>query len=970
MPPPILAILLAAATAALADEATAPDYQERVAPILKKYCAGCHNDDDLEGEFSVDGYASIQRGTEHGPAFLPGDPRGSLMLRLMTGAARPAMPPKDEPKPTAEEIATIEAWIASGARGPDGAEPSRLALIVPEIPSRGAVRPIVAMDASRDGRWTAVARDTAVTLYEGVGESAIGGERPGRAIGEYPGKVTAVHFTPDGKRLVTASGVAGTGGVAAIWNVADGALIRSFEGHRDLLYDAELSPDGTRLATCGYDKVVEIRDAAAGTLLRTLEGHTGAVYDVAFSPDGRFLVSASADDTCKVWRVEDGLRMDTLPQPLKAESCCLFSPDGRSIVAAGADSNIRVWRFVSREKPEINPMVLARFAHEGAIVRLGFSPDGSTLVSLAEDRTIKAWRAGDYTEIQAWGDQPDVATALAFSADGSTFTVGRMDGSTATYALPASRSDVAVAAAPRPRPEAVAPQEAAPVFEAAEREPDDHPDRASPIQLPARVTGVITAAEGAGVDADLYRFPARAGEEWVFEVDAARSGSKLDSFLEVLDGQGRRVPRVVLQAVRDSYFTFRGKNGTEIADFRVFNWEEMAIDDYLYANGEVVKLWLFPRGPDSGFFVYPGRGDRWGFFDTTPLAHALNEPCYVVEPHPPGTKLLQNGLPVFTLHFENDDDARRELGKDSRLNFTAPADGEYLLKIRDVRGLQGPEFRYTLTARPRRPDFTVALEGANPTVSPGIGREFKVSAHRLDDFEGPIRVDFEGVPPGFQIASPLVIEAGQLDAFGVVFAEPGAAQPTEEASKGIKVTATARIGDREIVHEVGSLGAIKLGPAPKLKVAIVPDEAAAKPAADSPDAPAEFVVEAGRTIALKVVVERADFPGQVPFGNEGAGRNLPFGTFVDDLGLNGLLVLEGRADRTFFVTAHRGTPEQVRPFHLTTAAAGGVSSRPVRLRVVRPAAETVADAKARTRRTGEASETPSGPRDADRSKPD
>ena len=69
--------------------------------------------------------------------------------------------------------------------------------------------------------------------------------------------------------------------------------------------------------------------------------------------------------------------MDTLPQPLKDEYCCAFSPDGQSIVAAGADNNIRVWQFVSRDKPEINPMVIARFAHEGPIVRLAFTPDGS-----------------------------------------------------------------------------------------------------------------------------------------------------------------------------------------------------------------------------------------------------------------------------------------------------------------------------------------------------------------------------------------------------------------------------------------------------------------------------------------------------------------------------------------------------------------------------------------------------------------
>ncbi len=931
-------LIVAALLAGMADGGSPPDYQSQVAPVLKKYCAGCHNDEDREGKFSVESFASIQRGAEHGPALLPGDPKGSLMLRLMTGSGKRAMPPKGEPRPSSDEVALVEGWITAGAHGPSGEAPPRLALLVPKITSRAKVRPVAAMDASRDGRRMAIARETEVTLYEGTGEDVTRGTRPGRPIGTFPGKVTALHFTPEGKRLVAASGVAGLGGVASIWNVEDGTLIRAFEGHRDLLYDAELSPDGTRLATCGYDKSIEIRDAVSGQLLRTLEGHTGAVYDVAFSPDGRFLVSASADDTCKVWRVEDGMRMDTLPQPLKAELTCLFSPDGESIVAGGADNNIRVWRFVSKDKPGINPMVVARFAHEGAIVRLGFSPDGSKLISLAEDRTVKAWRTGDYTEIKVWTGQPDVASALAFSGDGSSFDVGRMDGSMETYPTPGAPID-------RPTPEVarsvpVATRDTSATSEITEQEPNDSPARATPISLPARLVGKI-AREGEGMsDVDFYRFHAKRGESWIFEVDAARSGSKLDSFLEVLDDKGRRVPRVVLQAVRDSYFTFRGKSGTESGDFRLFNWDEMSINDYLYANGEVVRLWLYPRGPDSGFFVYPGQGNRWGYFDTTPIAHALNEPCYVVQPHPPGTMLVENGLPVFHLSFENDDDARRELGKDSRLEFTAPSEGDFLLKIRDVRGQQGPDHRYTLTARARRPDFKVMLEAANPTVAPGTAREFKVSARRLDGFEGPIRVEFATVPPGFRIESPLIIEAGQLDAFGVVVADEGASPPSVDASKGMKVTARAHVEGLEVTHDVNSLGPLKLAATPKLKVAIAAAEGGAKPVKTPDCGPLEFEIEAGQTIMLKVVVEREGFKGQVPFGNEGAGRNLPFGTIVDNLGLNGLLVPDGQKEREFFVTADRSTPEQTRLFHLTTSASGGVSTRPVRLRITRPKAET------------------------------
>ena len=140
--------------------------------------------------------------------------------------------------------------------------------------------------------------------------------------------------------------------------------------------------------------------------------------------------------------------------------------------------------------------------------------------------------------------------------------------------------------------------------------------------------------------------------------------------LEVLDAAGNPIPRVVLQAVRPTYFTFRGHNSTSLSDFRLHGWQDMELNEYLYANGEVVKLWMYPRGPDSGFLVYPGvDGNRYTYFGTTAITHALNEPCYIVEPHPPGTKLIPNGLPQYTLYYENDDDGWRKLGADSRVTF-------------------------------------------------------------------------------------------------------------------------------------------------------------------------------------------------------------------------------------------------------------------------------------------------------------
>ena len=91
---------------------------------------------------------------------------------------------------------------------------------------------------------------------------------------------------------------------------------------------------------------------------------------------------------------------------------------------------------------------------------------------------------------------------------------------------------------------------------------------------------------------------------------------------------------------------------------------------------------------------------------------------------------------------------------------------------------------------------------------------------------------------------------------------------------------------------------------------------------------------------LKVKVERNGFKGPISFGNEGSGRNLPFGVIVDNIGLNGLLLLDNQDEREFFITADGNTREQTRQFHLTTAAGGGQSSRPVTLHVRRPQLHT------------------------------
>jgi len=910
------------ASEAKADDAATPDYVKDVAPILNKYCTACHSADEPEGKLSLESFVDLQKGGEHGASVVPGQATSSRMIRVLTGEAEPQMPPKDNEAPSDAEIATLIAWIDAGATGPEGVEPPRV-LVTPTLPAAKGAGAITAIAMSPQGTLLAVAQFGKVELR------AIGG--PVATINDLPGKVNAVHFSNDGSRLVTASGVTGLNGAASIWNVADGKLVREFKGHRDILYDAELSPDGKILATCSYDRQVILWNADNGEVLRTLEGHNDAIYDLAFSPDGTVLATASGDETAKLWLVANGERLDTLHQPQAEQYVVAFSPDGKYVLSGGADNRIRVWEFVSKKKREINPLVYARFAHEGAVVGLTFSSDGKTLISAAEDRTMKAWETDGYTETHLYERQSDEPTGLAIAPFENSLLVGRADGTLGRYDIVSGTSQ---AVASRDRVVTAVPMPAAAMGEANDVEPNDVPSEATAITAPVKIAGVIHATrEGQTTDADLYRFTAKAGEEWMIEVNAERQKSPLDSRVEVLDSEGRPIQRVLLQAVRDSYFTFRGKDSNTSDDYRVHNWQEMELNQFLYADGEVVKLWHYPRGPDSGFQVYPGQGTRFAYFDTTPMSHALQAPCYIVEPHAPGTELIPNGLPVFPLYFENDDESRRKFGSDSLLLFTAPSDGEYLVRITDARSFSGADYKYDLLVRPRMPSFNVSVGGANPTVNAGSGKEFSVSVDRVDGFEGEIRVDIEGVPPGFYVTTPIIIEEGQTQALGTINALPDAPQPTPENSKATKVTATAMIRGTEVSKDVNNLGEIKLAEKPKLLLKLLAaNDASAEP---TPDAPLELTVAPGETITARVKVERNGFDGSAGIGKADAGRNMPHGVYVDNIGLNGLLIVEGQNERTFFITASKTAEETTRTFHLRSDAEGNQTSWPVILHVRR-----------------------------------
>jgi len=105
------------------------NYLTDIKPLLRAKCFSCHGSLKQEGGLRLDAAGLIRKGGESGPAYVTGSAEKSLILDRITADDDTRMPPAgDGSRLTVEEIATLTAWIESGAAAPDEA--------VPEHPSR------------------------------------------------------------------------------------------------------------------------------------------------------------------------------------------------------------------------------------------------------------------------------------------------------------------------------------------------------------------------------------------------------------------------------------------------------------------------------------------------------------------------------------------------------------------------------------------------------------------------------------------------------------------------------------------------------------------------------------------------------------------------------------------------------------------------------------------------------------------
>ncbi|GGK32690.1 hypothetical protein GCM10010124_26830 [Pilimelia terevasa] len=176
-----------------------------------------------------------------------------------------------------------------------------------------------------------------------------------RAALHQPGRIYAVRFSPDGRRLISVT----AGGVISVWDVAARATTAVWASGVNVV-DVAVRADLGEVALGGGDGAISFWDTAAGRLRYAgRPAHAGAVDALAYSPDGRTLASGGHDTTVVLWDIALGRSTATLRGHRAAVTTALWSPDGATLYTGGADSAVIPWPV---DAGRAYPHVCARLA--------------------------------------------------------------------------------------------------------------------------------------------------------------------------------------------------------------------------------------------------------------------------------------------------------------------------------------------------------------------------------------------------------------------------------------------------------------------------------------------------------------------------------------------------------------------------------------------------------------------------------
>lgn len=240
-------------------------------------------------------------------------------------------------------------------------------------------------------------------------------EKPFLTIQAHQEPIAEIHFSPDGKLLVSRCGFdllppdksVPDDRTARVWEIPTGRAVATLE---DGSYPVEFtlfSPDSRRVLTASGDNMARLWDARTGGLVARLTGHTSDIGEAAFSQDGSLVLTASGwKCSTKIWanQADPGISAVTMPADHNDESH--FDIDHVEFPGKSVEIEKSLLQLLDYDLPK--PYIFKEFkGHTKDIAHARFLRNGKTLLTVSLDHTARVWdiASGTFRVIPVGGYQ-------------------------------------------------------------------------------------------------------------------------------------------------------------------------------------------------------------------------------------------------------------------------------------------------------------------------------------------------------------------------------------------------------------------------------------------------------------------------------------------------------------------------------------------------------------------------------------
>jgi WD40 repeat protein len=242
-----------------------------------------------------------------------------------------------------------------------------------------------------------------------------------RLIPAHAGQVAALAFTPDGAGLLSG----GADHQVRLWNVADGAPLRSYPGSEAEVTSVAVTQDGERVLAGGLDKKIRIwpfalpateGEPAAGVTPTATFELASTIHSISTSADNTRLAAATDDGVVSVLDLSTGVDLQRFSAAAQPALAVAFAPDSRALVSGGADNVATVWtmslvRNIAAQAGPIHDLALAA----GGSQAVTAGATGVQHWNLADGNLLRKFNAeeGEFLTVAVRGDNQQLIAADA-----------------------------------------------------------------------------------------------------------------------------------------------------------------------------------------------------------------------------------------------------------------------------------------------------------------------------------------------------------------------------------------------------------------------------------------------------------------------------------------------------------------------------------------------------------------------------